>query len=114
MDVAAPRPLTKQAPNLLDRMRSEIRVRHFSYRTEQTYVQWVKRFILFHHKRNPTAMSAQELGAYLSHLAEQRQVSASTQNQALNALVFLYRQVLKMNWMNQRGQESLFVPNNDS
>ena len=75
MDIAAPRPLAKQAPKLLDRMRSEIRVRHFSYRTEQTYFQWVKRFILFHHKRNPAEMSAQELGAYLSHLAEQRQVS---------------------------------------
>ena len=71
-----------------------IRVRHYSRRTEEAYVGWVRRYILFHGKRHPAQMAEVEVGRFLSHLATERDVSASTQNQALNALVFLYSQVL--------------------
>lgn len=87
---SAPKP-----PKLLDQVRAEIRLRHFSYRTEQSYVHWIRRFILHHGKRHPREMGASEIGAFLTHLAVDRKVSASTQNQALNALIFLYRHVLK-------------------
>jgi integron integrase len=83
-----------QGPKLLDRMRSVLRVRHYSLRTEKSYLQWVKRYILFHHKRHPRDMGDEEVRSYLSFLAVKRQVAASTQNQALNALVFLYKHVL--------------------
>jgi integron integrase len=83
-------------PRLLDRVRSEIRVRHYSRRTERAYVGWILRFILFHHKRHPLEMGAAEIQAFLNHLAEKRKVSASTQNQALCALVFLYKNVLSI------------------
>jgi site-specific recombinase XerD len=79
----------------LNRVRDVIRTRHYSIRTEQSYVHWVKRFILFHGKRHPTELSETEVAAFLTHLAVNRQVSPSTQNQALNALVFLYRYVLE-------------------
>ena len=79
---------------LLESMREAIRVRHYSIRTEKTYVQWVRRFILFHNKRHPGEMGAPEIAAYLSHLAVTKRVSASTQNQALNAINFLYKNVL--------------------
>ncbi len=79
---------------LLDQVREACRVRHYSQRTERAYTQWVKRFVLFHAKRHPREMGAVEVGAFLSHLAVAGRVSASTQNQALAALVFLYRQVL--------------------
>lgn len=81
-------------PRLLDRVRAEIRTRHYSRRTEEAYVAWTKRFILFHHKRHPAAMGGDEVNAFLSHLAVDANVSASTQAQALSALVFLYRHVL--------------------
>jgi integron integrase len=80
---------------LLDQMRLVLRLKHMSIRTEDTYVHWVRRFILFHHKRHPQDMGATEIRAFLSHLAVHAQVAASTQNVALNALVFLYRHVLK-------------------
>ncbi len=80
---------------LLDQMRQVIRLKHMSIRTEEAYVGWVRRFILFHHKRHPTDMGAEEIRAFLIHLAVQGKVAASTQNGALNALVFLYRHVLK-------------------
>lgn len=79
---------------LLQSLRTAIRVRHYSVRTERSYVEWARRFILFHGKRHPRDMGAAEVGAFLSHLAIRGQVSASTQNQALNALVFLYKAVL--------------------
>jgi integron integrase len=79
---------------LLDSVRERLRVGHYSYRTEQQYVQWIKRFILFRDKRHPAEMSAREVERFLTYLAVDRQVSASTQNQALSALLFLYRQVL--------------------
>ncbi len=79
---------------LLDQVRDAIRVRHYSYRTEQQYVAWIRRFILFHGKRHPEAMGGPEVEAFLSHLATDRNVAAATQAQALAALLFLYREVL--------------------
>jgi integron integrase len=84
-------------PKLLDQVRAAIRMRHYSLRTEDTYLHWIKRFILFHGKRYPTEMGAVEIGRFLSALAMEHQVSASTQNQALNAVLFLYRHVLDLN-----------------
>ena len=81
-------------PRLLDQVREGIRVRHFSLRTEDAYVDWVRRFVLFHGKRHPREMGAVEVQAFLSHLAVERQVAPSTQNQAKAALLFLYREVL--------------------
>lgn len=80
---------------LLDQVRDQIRIKHYSYRTEQTYVYWIRRYILFHNKRHPAEMGGAELEAFLTHLAVVDKVAASTQNQALNAVLFLYRQVLK-------------------
>lgn len=81
---------------LLEQVRHQIRLKHYSIRTEEAYVQAIKRFILFHGKRHPSVMSTEEIRQYLSHLATEGQVSASTQNQALSALLFLYREVLGM------------------
>jgi integrase len=83
-----------QPPKLLDRLREALRSRHYSRRTEQTYCHWVKRFIYFHNLRHPAQMAEPEINAYLTHLAVKEKVSASTQNQALSALIFLYRHVL--------------------
>jgi integron integrase len=82
------------AKKLLDQLREELRLKHYSYRTEQAYVDWVRRFILFHNKRHPAEMGAPEIRAFLAHLAQERNISASTQNQALSAVLFLYREVL--------------------
>ena len=86
---------------LLEQVRSAIRVRHYSYRTEQTYLLWIKRYILFHNKRHPLAMGEQEITAFLTHLAVDKHVAASTQNQALSALLFLYKDVLnqELDWL---------------
>ena len=81
-------------PKLLDRMRTALRVRHYSLSTERTYIGWVKRFIYFHQKRHPAEMGAPEVEAFLSALATELDVSASTQNQAKHAVLFLYRDVL--------------------
>ena len=81
-------------PKLLDQVRDRIRIKHYSIRTETRYVQWIKRFILFHGKRHPTKMGATEEEAFLTQLAVDGKVSASTQNQALSALLFLYKEVL--------------------
>ena len=81
---------------LLDRVRYRIRVKGYSIRTEQSYVSWIRRFILFHNKRHPNDMGKGEIEAYLTHLAVNRHVSPSTQNQAFNALLFLYRHVLEI------------------
>jgi len=80
---------------LLDQVRNVLRLKHMSLRTEEAYVTWVKRFILFHQKRHPADMGAPEIRAFLTHLAVHGQVAASTQNGALNALLFLYRHVLQ-------------------
>jgi Phage integrase, N-terminal SAM-like domain len=79
-----------EPPRLLDQLRTAVRTRHYSRRTEEAYLGWAKRFILFHRKRHPAAMGADEVNAFLSHLAVEGKVSASTQAQALSALVFLY------------------------
>jgi len=84
------------AARLLDRVRECIRVKHYSLRTEDAYLQWIRRFILFHGKRHPREMGAAEVEAFLSHLATAGRVSPSTQNQALSALLFLYREVLEV------------------
>jgi integron integrase len=80
---------------LLDQVRDAIRTRHYSLRTEEAYVNWVRRFILFHGKRHPKDMAGPEVAAFLTHLAVEGHVAASTQNQALSALLFLYREVLR-------------------
>jgi len=90
-----------QAPKLLDQVRRAITARHYSYRTEKSYIGWIKRFIIFHGKRHPVQMGEAEITAFLSALATQRRVSASTQSQALSALIFLYRAVLgrEIDWI---------------
>ena len=90
-------------PKLLERMRIHLRTRHYSIRTEEAYLDWARRFILFHGKRHPQDMGAPEVEAFLSHLAVDRQVSASTQNQAKAAILYLYKQVLGMElpWLDE-------------
>lgn len=95
-----PKPLLKNAPlpakpKLLDQVRETIRRKHYSIRTETTYIDWIRRYILFHRKRHPAEMGAPEMEQFLNHLAVDKKVAASTQNQALSALVFLYREVLR-------------------
>jgi integron integrase len=91
---AAVMPAAQQKPKLLDQVRDTIRTRHYSYRTEEAYVGWIRRFILFHHKRHPAEMGKPEIEQFLTELAVKRNVAASTQNQALAALLFLYKDVL--------------------
>ena len=81
-------------PKLMDQVHEAMRARHYSRRTEEAYVQWIKRFIFFHDKRHPASMGGEEVNGFLSWLATDQHVSASTQNQALDALLFLYRHVL--------------------
>ncbi|MDP1648184.1 MAG: integron integrase [Rubrivivax sp.] len=90
-------------PRLLDRIRHEIRLRHYSIRTEDAYVDWARRFILFHGKRHPRDMAADEVAAFLTHLAVERQVAPATQNQAKSALLFLYGVVLGVDlpWLDE-------------
>src|SRR5499433_1733211 len=88
-------PSQSASPRLLEQVREAIRVRHYSIRTEGAYVSWIKRFILFHGKRHPRDMGVQEVEQFLSHLAVAGHAAASTQSQALSALLFLYQQVLK-------------------
>ena len=101
-------------PRLLEQVRDKIRARHFSLRTEEAYLGWIKRFILYHDKRHPRDMGAAEVERFLTHLAVERRVSASTQNQALGAILFLYRQVLETDlpWLENivRARKSLHVP----
>ncbi len=86
--------LVARSPKLLDQLRARIRVKHYSIRTEDAYHDWCRRFILFHDKRHPREMGAAEVESFLTHLATERNVSASTQNQAKSALLFLYKEVL--------------------
>ena len=94
---------TPRPPKLLDQVRERLRVKHYSIRTEQVYVDWIKRFIRFHDKRHPRDMGASEIEAFLTYLAVKGRVSASTQNQAKSALLFLYREVLeqKLPWLDK-------------
>jgi integron integrase len=97
MQTSAPR----EEPKLLDQVRDLIRLKHYSIRTEQAYLGWIRRFILFHHKRHPKEMGKTEIEAFLTYLAVQENVAASTQNQAMNAILFLYRHLLKqdLGWL---------------
>src|SRR6059058_3078883 len=88
-------PAADKPKKLLERVRDVIRVKHYSLRTERTYCDWIARFIRFHELRHPRDMGEAELSAFLTHLARDGKVAASTQNQALSALLFLYKQVLK-------------------
>jgi integron integrase len=90
-----------QRPRLLDRLRDAIRRRHYSRRTEEAYVHWTRRFIYFSGKRHPSQLGEPEVTAFLNHLATERNVAASTQNQALSALLFLYREALgeELDWL---------------
>ena len=102
------------APKLLDQVRERIRVKHYSLRTEDAYLHWIRRFIFFHGKRHPREMGGSEVEAFLSHLATESRVAASTQNQALSALLFLYREVLEVElpWLDGvvRAKRSQHVP----
>ena len=82
------------SPRLLDQVREVVRRRHYSYRTEETYLHWIKRFIYFSDKQHPRELGAADVTAFLNHLVSERHVAASTQNQALAALLFLYKEVL--------------------
>jgi len=86
------------APKLLDQVREVMRYHHYGRRTEEAYVSWIKQFVLFHHKTHPKDMGKQEIESFLSHLAVDRNVAVSTQNQAFNALLFLYKQVLNLSF----------------
>jgi integron integrase len=90
-------------PRLLDLVREKLRVKHYAIRTEQTYVDWIKRFILFHGKRHPKELGAPDVEAFLTHLAVAGKVAAATQNQAKSALLFLYREVLdiELPWLDR-------------
>ena len=101
-------------PRLLDRVREAIRTRHYSRRTEKAYVHWIKRYIFFHGKRHPAEMGAPEVTAFLTSLAVHDKVAASTQNQALSALLFLYREVLgvELPWLDDvvRAKRPQYLP----
>lgn len=101
--VSPPSSTTSVAPKLLDRLRTDLRTRHDSIRTEQVYVDWVRRFVLFHNKRHPVEMGAAEVAVFLTHLAVDRQVSASTLNQAKSAILYLYKSVLNIDlpWLDE-------------
>lgn len=83
-----------QPPKLLDQVRELLRIKHYALRTEEAYIDWIRRFILFHNKRHPSEMGTPEIRAFLAHLATEGNVAASTQNQALAAILFLYRELL--------------------
>lgn len=90
------RPEDPRPPRLLDQVRAKLRLLHYAIRTEEAYVDWIRRYILFHHKRHPREMGATDIEAFLTHLAVDGKVAASTQNQALAALLFLYQKVLEI------------------
>ena len=104
----APTPAPQRSePRLLDRVREAVRLRHYSRRTEESYATWIRRFIVFDGKRHPATMGGHEIAQYLTYLALlQRKVSASTQNQALSALLLLYRQMLRVVETNGRSAET--------
>ena len=103
------------AKKLLDIMRDKIRFKHYSIKTEQSYIGWAKRYILFHNKRHPKDMGKLEIEQFLTHLATKLKVSPTTQNQAFNALLFLYEQVLDISLKDQniqalRAQQRKHIP----
>jgi integron integrase len=109
-----PDTVVSAAPRLLDVVRDAIRRRHYSLRTEQSYVHWIRRFIYFSGRRHPRELGAPEVTGFLNHLARERNVAASTQNQALSALLFLYREALQtpLPWLDQleRAQRPARLP----
>ena len=104
----------RKEKRLIERLREAIRSRHYSRRTEQTYWYWIRYFVIFHGKRHPAEMGAAEVTAFLSWLATERNVAAATQNQALSALLFLYKQVLgvELPWLGElvRAQRPVRIP----
>ena len=99
-----------QQPRLLDQVRQRIRTRNYSIRTEKSYIDWIRRFILFHDKRHPREMGIVEVEQFLTNLAVERNVAASTQNQALSAILFLYKEVLEVDcrgWTTWCGRNGL-------
>ena len=102
-DIAEPVEKSATPPKLLDQVRDRLRLKHYSLRTEQAYVGWIRRYIIFHGKRHPAEMGKPELESFLTSLAVQRNVSASTQTQALSALLFLYKDVLGLEfpWLDE-------------
>jgi integron integrase len=112
--MATPIPSGSKPPKLLERVRQTIRFNHYSPRTEEAYVDWIKRFIHFHGIRHPQEMGADEVRDFLTHLATELDVAASTQNQAFSALLFLYREVLqqKLPWIDNivRAKRPLKIP----
>ncbi len=106
--------MEKPPQKLLDQVRDIIRLKHYSYKTEKSYVNWIKRYILFHNKRHPKEMAGKEIEEFLTHLAVQENVAASTQNQALNAILFLYKEVLNqdldLNLNAVRAKRSRYLP----
>ena len=96
-----PQPLGRNSPSdpkpkkLLEQVQEALRTKHYSYRTEQTYIDWIKRYIIFHKKQHPKDLGVEEIRAFIAHLATDRKVATSTQNQALSAILFLYRTVLR-------------------
>jgi integron integrase len=114
MALSLPIAIPQGNPKLLDQVRDAIRLKHYSIRTEQTYAQWIRRFILFHGKRHPSEMAEEEVTAFLTSLARDSNVAASTQNQALSALLFLYKEVLKqeIGWLDsvERAKKPVRLP----
>ena len=106
--------IAEHKPRLLEQVREVLRYRHYSYRTEQSYIYWIKRYIYFHNKKHPREMRADEIVEYLTHLAVKRKVSPSIQNQALSALLFLYKQVLQVDlpWLEniKRAKRKKYIP----
>src|SRR5438270_6872807 len=111
-----PNPPGQSKPNLrlIDQVRNVMRLKHYSLRTERTYWDWIERFIRFHRMRHPSEMAEAEVGAFLTHLARDGKVAAATQNQALSALLFLYKEVLKqeIGWLEgvQRAKKPMRLP----
>ena len=101
-------------PRLIDQTRNVLRLFHYSIRTEEAYIQWIKRFILFHKKRHPKDMGEKEIRIFLTHLAVDKHVSASTQNQALSTVLFLYQRVLeaRLDWIDDvvRAKRPKYLP----
>jgi site-specific recombinase XerD len=106
--------MEQRPKKLLEQVQDVIRLKHYSYQTEKTYIYWIRRYILFHDKRHPKDMGTPEIEAFLTDLAVNQKVAASTQNQALNAILFLYKEVLKQDLDLQvdavRAKRSKYLP----
>lgn len=114
MDFYKVQEATMNKPRLIDQTRNVLRLFHYSIRTEENYIQWIKRYIFFHNKRHPIEMGEKEIRVFLTHLAVDKHVSASTQNQALSAILFLYKRVLEveLEWIDDvvRAKRPKYLP----